>query len=525
MQISIETHLELQARAWPGLLQTRFGLKEFRKGQLEIIQAVMQGQDVLAVLPTGGGKSLCFQLPAVLKNSLVVVISPLIALMKDQVASLKKRGISAGALHSGQSDDDKRIVFTEMSQGGAFLLYISPERAQKDGFHHWIKKQNVALFAIDEAHCVSQWGHDFREEYGQLSVLKKLRPDVPVLALTASATPLVLNDIAKNLGLVKPSKHVHGFYRPNLYYQVETCEDEDEKFLFLQQALMQNLTGRIIVYCGTRKLTEKVAEQLQAQFCGVSCYHAGLSSQERNKIQEAYANSETRILVATNAFGMGIDHPDVRLVIHYNMPANIDALYQEMGRAGRDGLPSTCLMLFSSKDKGLQSFFIQSSEASPQIKSSRWNTLNAIVAYAEGGECRHSEILTYYKDSQRLKKCGHCDICDPRSDRKIQKGKAAPAIASVRLRKAPTSKSRNLAALDLPLQGLQLEIFDELKNWRKSKADELDVPAFVIFSDKTLRQIVHSKAHSLSELRAVNGLGDIKLERFGAEVLGIVSKY
>ena len=226
-------------------LQSHFGLKEFRRGQQQIIQSVLDGKDVLAVLPTGGGKSLCYQLPAVLKNDLVIVISPLIALMKDQVAALKKRGIAAGALHSGQSVAEKRDVFQRLEKDGPFLLYLSPERTQKDTFKTWLTHRKLALIAIDEAHCVSQWGHDFREEYSQLKTLKTLKPDVPMLALTASATPLVLNDIARNLGLKDPAKHIHGFYRPNLYYQVQSCADDYAKLEWARMTVRQNPKGRI----------------------------------------------------------------------------------------------------------------------------------------------------------------------------------------------------------------------------------------------------------------------------------------
>lgn len=389
------------------LLQERFRLPGFRLGQKAILEDVLQGRDVLAVLPTGGGKSLCFQLPALSMNKLVVVVSPLIALMKDQVASLTRLGIPAGAVHSGQTEADKLDVFRRIQAGGPFVLYVSPERVAKEGFRRWIAGKPVGLFAIDEAHCISQWGHDFREEYGQLAILKELRPEVPVLALTASATPIVIRDIARRLGLKDPRRHVHGFYRPNLYYQVEAVE-EDEKLAHLKQAIQQTPTGRIIVYGGTRKSVEEVAQQLGRTFEGVGYYHAGLPAKDRTQTQEAYGKGEVRILVATNAFGMGIDHPDVRLVAHHHMPANIDALYQEMGRAGRDGLPSTCLMLYSKKDKGLQSYFITQSDAPAEIKRVKWNTLEALVNYCEGGECRHAGVLTYYQDSQRIEACGHC---------------------------------------------------------------------------------------------------------------------
>jgi len=508
-------------------LQRFFFLSSFRIGQKEIISAVLAKKDVLAVLPTGGGKSLCYQFPAVYLQQLVVVISPLIALMKDQVAALTRQGIPAGCLHSGQSEDEKRTVFANISKGGAYVLYLSPERAQKEGFHRWIQSRSVALFAIDEAHCVSQWGHDFRAEYSLLGVLKKLRPDVPVLALTASATPLVLADISRHLELKNPEVRVHGFYRPNLYYQVELCENDDSKLNLLLQSLQQNSEGRVLVYCGTRRMTEELAAFLRKSFADVGYYHAGLSTEERTRTQETYTAGKLRILVATNAFGMGIDQPDVRLVVHYQMPGNIDALYQEMGRAGRDGKHSTCLMLYSKKDKGLQSYFIQNSEAPANIKSARWRNLEALVNYSEGGECRHGEILTYYKDAQRIERCGHCDACDPKSERRIQKpkvqksnvlDKVAQAVGGRKTRKPKSSVT------EFQLDDVQEKRFELLRKWRKKKATEMDMPAFVIFTDQTLKHLALANPSELSQLKNIHGIGDAKIEKFGQDVLAELEK-
>jgi ATP-dependent DNA helicase RecQ len=499
------------------LLQSHFGMDEFRLGQREIIQSALSGQDAIAVLPTGGGKSLCYQYPALVKNKLVVVISPLIALMKDQVDGLSRIGIRSGFLHSGQTENEKREVFYQLNQGGAFVLYLSPERTAKEGFQKWIQGRDIALFAIDEAHCVSQWGHDFREEYAQLKILKNICPQVPILALTASATPFVLKDIAKQLDLRDPIKHVHGFYRPNLYYQVEPVADDFEKMRFLRQAIKQFPQGRILIYCGTRNITEELAASLSNEFPGVDFYHAGLGSADRQKRQENFAYGVSRILIATNAFGMGIDHPDVRLVIHYQMPANIDALYQEMGRAGRDGRDSTCILLYAKKDKGLQSFFITRSKAAAGVLKSRWRALDNLVSYAEGGECRHAEILTYYQDSQRIESCGHCDVCDKRSERRVETPDPAPEMP--RAVKKKSAKKYSAIADNKELTADQFRVFEILKLWRKDKAKELDVPAFIIFGDKTLRELAKVHPTEISELAKIYGLGDTKIERFGRELL------
>lgn len=501
------------------ILQKQFHMPSFRKGQKEIIESVLAGKDCLAVLPTGGGKSLCYQLPAAAKSGLVIVISPLIALMKDQVLGLVEKGLRAGCLYSGQTMDEKRKIFQDMEKPGHYLLLLSPERVQKDGFAKWLQNRKVALFAIDEAHCVSQWGHDFRPEYSELSLLKKLRPDVPVLALTASATPLVLGDIARVLQLKRPQKHVHGFYRPNLYYQVEICQNDDEKWTFIRKALEQFDEGRVLIYCGTRKTTEEVCAQLKKHFDKVGFYHAGLSSEDRQNFQNQYHEQKIRILVATNAFGMGIDHPNVRLVIHYNMPSSIDSLYQEMGRAGRDNQSSTCLTLFSTQDKGLQSFFIKNSDAPANIKSNRWNALNSLVDYIESSECRHNEILQYYQDSQKFQKCGHCDNCDPGSERKVRK-----PMTPIKTILKPKSKSK--AKEDaFVLNDQEQKLFEIFKSWRRKKALEQNTAAFVILSDRSLRQLAQEMPVQLSQFQEIYGMGEHKIDLYGNEIIEMVQDF
>jgi ATP-dependent DNA helicase RecQ len=469
----------------------------------------------------------------------VLVVSPLISLMRDQVAALRALGIPAGCVHSGQPESEKRGVFREIRAGGPFVLYLSPERVQKDGFARWLAGQPVLLFAIDEAHCVSQWGHDFRPEYQQLSLLRALRPELPILALTATATPQVVQDIARSLKMRDPSQHIHGFYRPNLHVQITRCRNEEDKQLCLEQALRQNPSGRVIVYCGTRKASEAIAAALSERFAGVGHYHAGLSPEERTRIQEDFSSARLRILTATNAFGMGIDHPDVRLIVHHQMPGALEAYYQEMGRAGRDGAPATCLLLYAKKDKGLHSYFIRQSDAPVQVISQRWNALDAMTAYLESQECRHAGILTYFHDTQRLERCGHCDVCAPDSPLAIR----VPSMAAAAPRKRRGARARHAASPGAPegrsgpqgsvaawaLEGVPLSLDEQamahrVREWRKAWGKANDLPAFMVFTDRTLHALARNPPTTLDELLEIPGIGQHKLDAFGVDLLRILNE-
>lgn len=506
-------------------LSTRFQLNSFKRGQKAIIESVLKLQDVQAVMPTGGGKSLCYQLPVFCRPGIGLVISPLIALMRDQVAALREKGLAAGCLHSDQSIDQKREVFRLMRESESFLLYLSPERAQKDGFIEWLKNAPLQLIAIDEAHCVSQWGHDFRQDYAKLASLRELRPEIPMIALTATATPAVLTDIRHVLSLKKPDRHIYGFYRPNLYTQVEFCSSDDEKVAYLLEAIGRFPEGKIIIYSGTRKNCEALADEIGEKFSDVAFYHAGLSADRRSEVQDQYIEGKIRILVATNAFGMGIDQPDVRLVAHYQIPASIDAYYQEMGRAGRDGLDSTCLLLYSKKDRGLQSYFIRTSTAPPEVINRRWRALDTITAYAEGGDCRQGEILTYFRDSQKVSRCGHCDICDPGSARRIPEPAKSVTTAAASSTKKKTRLKKKEAIEEIPDLDSSGQIrADQLRQWRLEYSKAKDIPAFVVFSNRSLEDIARRNPQDLEELEAAYGMGPKKIKSLGPDILEVLAR-
>ncbi len=482
------------------LLKEKFQLEEFRPQQWKVISDVLEKKDVMAILPTGGGKSLCYQFPAVYFKQLVIVVSPLIALMQDQVEALNKKSIPAGCIYSGQTVEEKRKIFKEILKGGTYILYLSPERIQKSGFMEWIKNQDVGLIAVDEAHCISQWGHDFRPEYVQIKTIKEKCPQIPFLVMTASATPDVILDMKKQINLVKFKKHVFGFYRKNLYFQVISCHNIENKYLALLSALKKHKNGRIIIYCGTRQQTEELAKFLNNLKIGefVLFYHAGLSTKTRKAIQDDYAKSKARILVSTNAFGMGIDHPNVRLVIHYNIPGNIDALYQEMGRAGRDGQDSTCLLLFDRKDIKIQKFFVARSSASHKIKSKKYEQLNSIISYADASDCRHKEILRYYGDKMRMKSCGHCDNCVPDCVRKIE-------------------ITENVSRLFVHDE-TNHKLIEQIDAWRHEKAKELNLAPYEILNLSALALLIKYKNEIRKREELMTLLGPLKFKMFGSEI-------
>ena len=394
------------------LLKRTFGYGTFRLLQREIIAATLAGQDVFALLPTGGGKSLCFQLPALARPGLTVVVSPLIALMKDQVDALQASGVAATFLNSTLGADESRARLRGLHRGEYKLLYAAPERLMLEGWVDNLKAWNVACIAIDEAHCVSEWGHDFRPEYRQLAKLRTALPGVPLMALTATATGRVREDIITHLKLRAPATFVASFNRPNLTYRV-IPKDQPLKQIIDFVRPREHESG--IIYCASRAATERVAEALAGRGFLARAYHAGLTADERSGNQENFLRDDTRIICATIAFGMGINKPNVRWIIHHDLPKNIEGYYQETGRAGRDGLPGDCLLLFSAGDIAKQTHFLDeiTNEQEQQVARAQ---LRQIVHYAESSGCRRAELLDYFGEKFPLDNCGACDNClEPRA--------------------------------------------------------------------------------------------------------------
>ena len=392
-------------------LQTTFGYPAFRRLQREIIEATLAGRDTFALLPTGGGKSLCFQLPALVRPGLTVVVSPLIALMKDQVDQLQAAGVAATFLNSSLGEAEARSRLAGLHRGEWRLLYVAPERLLLDGWAENLKAWNITAIAIDEAHCVSEWGHDFRPEYRQLTKIRDLLPGVPVMALTATATERVRADIITHLRLHEPALFVASFNRPNLTYRV-LAKDEPSKQILDFIHKRPDECG--IVYCASRAATERVAESLAKRGLPARADHAGLTPAERSENQELFLRDDVRIICATIAFGMGINKPNVRWVIHHDLPKNIEGYYQETGRAGRDSLPADCLLLFSGGDAAKQTHFIDEMTDEHERNVARAQ-LRLMTHYAESSACRRRELLAYFGETFPFDHCGACDNClEPR---------------------------------------------------------------------------------------------------------------
>jgi ATP-dependent DNA helicase RecQ len=589
-------------------LKKHFGYDQFRPLQREIISDALAGRDVFVLMPTGGGKSLCFQLPALLRDGLTIVVSPLISLMKDQVDSLQTSGIPATYLNSTLNREEAKARWRGLHRGEYRMLYVAPERLMLDAFLERALNWNIAQLAIDEAHCISEWGHDFRPEYRELKKLRKHLPDVPLMALTATATERVRADIVKELKLQDPRCYVASFNRPNLTYRVIPKTAAYEQLLAFIRS-RPNDSG--IVYCASRKSTESLARNLNEDGVSAKPYHAGLTNVERTKHQDAFLRDDVRLITATIAFGMGINKPNVRFVVHYDLPKNLESYYQETGRAGRDGLPSECVLLFSPGDVAKQRHFIDE-KADKEANIARAQ-LQQMVHFAETRECRRAVLLGYFGETFPQESCESCDNClQPREtfDGTVHAQKFLSCVYRIHarhgfgfglghvvdvLRGADTEAIRQrghnelstygigaelkrgewqaigrellrlglvecapgkFATLSLTPAGLealrkrtsivltkQIEIaekparrkpgaiecdevlFERLRTLRRQLADERGVPAYIIFSDVSLREMARNYPTNSTEFRRIPGVGEQKLKDFGEAFLSEIRSY
>ncbi len=506
------------------ILKRYWGYDAFRPHQETVVRSLIGGRDVAVVMPTGGGKSLCYQLPAVVSGRTGIVVSPLISLMQDQVAQLAEIGIPAGVLNSAMSPAEQSAVKRQARAGELRLLYLSPERLARPDTAGWLGSLPLAFFVVDEAHCISEWGHEFRPEYRQLKALRDHFPDTPIAAFTASATRRVRADILHQLGLRDPQKTILSFHRPNLRYLVRLCDKHDQPAMMMA-ALRAGLdtSGVAIVYAPTIATVESTVEALKRRGIPAVPYHGKMAAEDRRANQERWMADEVRVLVGTLAFGLGINKPSVRTVIHLALPKSIEQYYQEAGRAGRDGESAECVLLWQKKDAALLAHFADSIEDEAE-KQRAWQRYHEVRGFAEKPVCRHKRICLHFGETPKWDDCGRCDVCGPVPD-----WLTAPVPATAPVKAPPTSvrpapaPSRATAPAAISVGAIDPALRDRLREWRRQVAKAKGLPAYVVLHDTTIDDICRLRPATEFELLQVSGIGKRKAETYGQAILAIVA--
>ena len=499
-------------------LKQYFGYDSLRTGQEELINGILAGHDVLGIMPTGAGKSLCYQLPALMLKGITLVISPLISLMSDQVKALNQAGVHAAYINSSLTENQIRMALSYASQGRYKIIYVAPERLNTPRFLDFACNADISMLTVDEAHCISQWGQDFRPSYLEIAGFLTRLPRRPIVsAFTATATERVKNDIVASLGLNNPVTMVTGFDRPNLFFRVVTRKGGSQKDNSIINYVKKHEDESGIIYCATKKNVDKLYTLLNEQGISAGRYHAGLSNEERKQNQEDFTYDRIRVMVATNAFGMGIDKSNVRYVLHYNMPQSLEYYYQEAGRAGRDGEEAECVLFFSKQDIMINKFLLQNKASAGDVASDMQKTANdrrklqQMINYCETDKCLREFILSYFGDTTPCicNKCSNCVVVEDEEEETY----------------VETGKKRKKAAQLAGLNELGAALFEKLRSVRTELAAEKSVPPYIICSDKTLKDMCAKLPRDKEQLADVYGMGEQKIQNYGEAFVMAVNSF